>query len=94
MVANTGTYLDSPFHRFAHATDVADLPLHSVPGLDGVVIRVGAGRRVIDRDTLAAYDVAGRAVLSADPNDTFTERPAGCGGCAEYPAGSARRSAR
>jgi arylformamidase len=63
MVANTGTYLDSPFHRFAGATDVADLPLHSVADLDGVVVRVGAGQRAIDRDALAAYDVAGRAVL-------------------------------
>jgi arylformamidase len=63
MVANTGTYLDSPFHRFAGATDVADLPLHSVADLDGVVVRVGAGRRAIDRDALAAYAVAGRAVL-------------------------------
>src|SRR6266566_1119598 len=45
MVANTGTYLDSPFHRFAGATDVAGLPLHSVADLDGVVVRMGAGRR-------------------------------------------------
>src|SRR6266496_5023552 len=44
MVANTGTYLDSPFHRFAGATDVAGLPLHSVADLDGVVVRMGAGR--------------------------------------------------
>ena len=63
MVANTGTYVDSPFHRFAGATDVAGLPLPSVADLDGVVVRAGAGRRAIDRDALAAYDVAGRAVL-------------------------------
>jgi kynurenine formamidase len=63
MVANTGTYLDSPFHRFAGATDVAGLPLYSVADLDGVVVRVGAGRRAIDRDALASYNVRGRAVL-------------------------------
>jgi arylformamidase len=63
MVANTGTYLDSPFHRFAGATDVAGLPLASVADLDGVVVRIGAGRCVIDRDALAAADVGGRAVL-------------------------------
>jgi kynurenine formamidase len=63
MVANTGTYLDSPFHLFAGATHVAGLPLHSVADLDGMVVRVGAGRRAIDRGALAAYDVAGRAVL-------------------------------
>jgi arylformamidase len=62
MVANTGTYLDSPFHRFAGATDVAGLPLASVADLDGVVVRIGAGR-AIDRDALAPYDVRGRAVL-------------------------------
>jgi kynurenine formamidase len=63
MVANTGTYLDSPFHRFAGATDVAGLPLASVADLDGVVVRIGGGRRAVDRDALAASDVRGRAVL-------------------------------
>jgi kynurenine formamidase len=63
MVANTGTYLDSPFHRFAGATDVAGLPLESVADLDGVVVRIGAARRTIDLDALASYDVGGRAVL-------------------------------
>ena len=63
MVANTGTYVDSPFHRFAGATDVAGLPLCRVADLDGVLVRIGAGQRAIDRDALAAYDVGGRAVL-------------------------------
>src|SRR5262249_38114741 len=63
MVANTGTYLDSPFHRFAGGTDVAGLPLPSAADLDGVVVRAGAGRRAIDRDALATHDVAGRAGL-------------------------------
>ena len=63
MVANTGTYLDSPFHRFAGATDVAGLPLQRVADLDGVVVRIDAGRRAIDRDALASYEVRGRAVL-------------------------------
>jgi kynurenine formamidase len=63
MVANTGTYVDSPFHRFAGATDVAGLPLDRVADLDGLVVRIAAGRQVIDRDALASYRVAGRAVL-------------------------------
>jgi arylformamidase len=63
MVANTGTYLDSPFHRFAGATDVAGLPLQRVADLDGVVVRIGVGRREIDRDAFASYEVGGRAVL-------------------------------
>jgi len=63
MVANTGTYLDSPFHRFAGATDVAGLPVQSVADLDGVVVRIAAEQRAIDRDTLASHEVRGRAVL-------------------------------
>jgi arylformamidase len=63
MVANTGTYLDSPSHAFADATDVAGLPLHRLADLDGIVVPIGAGRRAIDRDALAAYQVGGRAVL-------------------------------
>jgi arylformamidase len=63
MVANTGTYLDSPFHRFAGATDIAGLPLHRVADLDGIVVRIEPGRRAIDRDALASFEVGGRAVL-------------------------------
>jgi arylformamidase len=63
MVANTGTYLDSPSHAFAGVTDVAGLPLQRVADLDGVVVRIDPGRRAIDRDAFAGLEVAGRAVL-------------------------------
>jgi arylformamidase len=36
MVANTGTYLDSPFHRYADGKDLAELPLTSLANLPGV----------------------------------------------------------
>jgi arylformamidase len=39
MVANTGTYLDAPFHRFAHGADLADLPLETLASLPGIVLR-------------------------------------------------------
>jgi kynurenine formamidase len=39
MVANTGTYLDSPFHRYADGIDLADLPLSSLADLPGIVVR-------------------------------------------------------
>ena len=39
MVANTGTYVDSPFHRFADGIDLSELPLESLADLEGVVIR-------------------------------------------------------
>ena len=42
MVANTGTYIDAPFHRFADGGDLAALPLPSIADLDGVAaVRVG-----------------------------------------------------
>jgi kynurenine formamidase len=43
MVANTGTYLDSPFHRFADGKDLSELPLESLANLDAVVVRCSHG---------------------------------------------------
>ncbi len=63
MVANTGTYLDSPFHRFAHGADLADLPLTSLADLDAVVVTPAPGRRAIDEGAFDRLDVAGKAVL-------------------------------
>ena len=39
MVANTGTYLDAPFHRYAEGGDLAELPLPSLADLPGIVVR-------------------------------------------------------
>ncbi|MCC9308477.1 cyclase family protein [Kitasatospora sp. RB6PN24] len=64
MVANTGTYLDSPFHRFGDGLDLAGLPLDGLVDLDGLVVRVtGAQGRAVDRNALLPYQVTGRAVL-------------------------------
>jgi arylformamidase len=64
LVGNTGTYLDSPFHRYADGVDLAALPLESCVGLPAVVVRTaGSGARGVDTGALAALDVAGRAVL-------------------------------
>jgi kynurenine formamidase len=64
MVGNTGTYLDSPFHRYPDGIDLADLPLYLVADLPAVVVRLaGAGGRGIGPRALAACDVAGAAVL-------------------------------
>jgi arylformamidase len=63
MVANTGTYLDSPFHRFAHGADLADLPLTALANLETVVVRAPPGRRAVDKGTFAGLYVAGKAVL-------------------------------
>jgi len=64
MVANTGTYLDSPFHRFAGGADLAALALSRLTDLEGVVIRVAdSSERAVGRSVLLPYDVAGKAVL-------------------------------
>ena len=65
MIANTGTYLDSPFHRFANGHDLSELDLASLANLDAVVIRVtGSAGRAIPRAAFAALDVRGKAVLA------------------------------
>lgn len=61
MVANTGTYLDSPFHRYARGKDLAHLDLASVANLDGLVVR--CSDRTIDEQALNGVDVRGKAVL-------------------------------
>src|SRR5262252_5070572 len=49
MVANTGTYVDAPFHRYAHGKDLADLPLSSLADLPALVVRVPRGSpRAVD----------------------------------------------
>jgi kynurenine formamidase len=64
MVANTGTYLDSPFHRYADGTDLAGLPLEKLAGLDAVVLRWDQGRgRAIGPAAFRGLEVRGRAVL-------------------------------
>ena len=61
MVGNTGTYLDSPYHRYADGPDLAGLPLESLVDLPAVVVR--AAGRAVGTDALAGHDVAGCAVL-------------------------------
>jgi arylformamidase len=64
MVANTGTYVDSPFHRYENGKDLSELPLESVADLEALVLRVESSRgAAIDEVPLASRDVAGRAVL-------------------------------
>lgn len=64
MVGNTGTYLDTPFHRYAHGYDLSGLDLDRISGVPAVVVRVaGQVGRAIDWTAFAATDVGGRAVL-------------------------------
>jgi kynurenine formamidase len=63
MVANTGTYVDSPFHRYAHGKDLSELPLSSLADLDAVVVRAANRSRAIDLTAFADLDLRGKAVL-------------------------------
>jgi kynurenine formamidase len=64
MVANTGTYIDSPFHRYADGKDIAQLELPRLADLDAVVVRVtGAEQRAISREQFLPFEVTGKAVL-------------------------------
>jgi len=63
MVGNTGTYLDSPFHRYADGDDLATLPIERLANLEYVVARLDPNETAIDRLPLNPRDVRGRAVL-------------------------------
>lgn len=61
MVSNTGTYLDTPFHRYEDGADLAEVPLASVTQLPGLVVRSDA--LAIGPEAFAGRVIAGKAVL-------------------------------
>lgn len=63
LVGNTGTYVDSPFHRYADRADLSALPLSSLADLETIVVRVAPGIRAVERRAFEGFDVRGRAVL-------------------------------
>jgi arylformamidase len=66
MVANTGTYLDTPAHRFPGGADLAGVDLSRVADVDGLVVDVRdavATTRRIEAAAFDGIDVGGRAVL-------------------------------
>ncbi|HWZ11762.1 MAG TPA: cyclase family protein [Acidobacteriaceae bacterium] len=63
MVANTGTYVDSPFHRYADGKDLAQLPLTSLADLQIELIRVPSDIRRIDQTCFASRNLKDKAVL-------------------------------
>jgi arylformamidase len=85
MVANTGTYLDSPFHRYADGADLSQLDLECLADLPGLVVRSAAAGaspkpaappRAITAAELSGVEVRGKAVLLATDWDLHwqTER--------------------
>ena len=64
MVANTGTYVDSPFHRYAEGKDLSELPLPSFAELPGIVVRRPWENDIaVDAAAFEGLDVRGKAVL-------------------------------
>lgn len=61
MVANTGTYLDTPFHRYPNGVDLSELPVEQTALLPGACVRTFDA--VIEPDTLDEVPIPGRAVL-------------------------------
>ncbi|SCG42149.1 cyclase family protein [Micromonospora inositola] len=92
MIANTGTYLDTPAHRWADGADLTGTPLDRLADLPGLVVRVPAGTRAVDRLLLAPYDVAGRAVLLHTGWDAHFGTDRYAGPAAPYLTGDAARA--
>ena len=63
MVANTGTYIDAPFHRYEAGSDLSELEIASVANLDGLVFQVDEASRAIEPETFNGRELNGKAVL-------------------------------
>ena len=63
MVANTGTYIDSPFHRYEDGIDIAGLPLENLVSVECVVIRIDDEVTSIGPDCFNELAFRGKAVL-------------------------------
>jgi kynurenine formamidase len=79
MVTNVGTYLDTPFHRYADGHDLSQVPLDAVPGLPVVVVDY-SGRSVVSA-ALPDGSLTGAAVLVRTGWDRhWRTEPYGAGG--------------
>jgi arylformamidase len=63
LVANTGTYVDSPFHRFADGIDLSELPLESLADLPGIVVHATDVGQAVTAEVLHGLNLRGKAVL-------------------------------
>jgi len=63
LCGNTGTYVDSPHHRYPKGADLAELPLERLAHVPAVVIDATGAGRAIGPEVFRATALAGRAVL-------------------------------
>ena len=92
MVGNTGTYLDSPFHRYAEGADLSGLPLERLADLPGVVVR-RPGNGAIGPEAFDGIELPGRAVLVHTAWDRHWGTPAYFEDHPHLTAGAAERLA-
>lgn len=77
MIGNTGTYLDSPYHRYPDGGDLASLDLATLVGLPAEVFHLeDATERGIPASVFFDRDLAGTAVLLHTGWDTRFGTPA------------------
>jgi kynurenine formamidase len=66
MVANTGTYVDVPSHRFADGRDLSEMGVEAFANLPGIVVRKPfESGLAVDADAFEGLEVEGKAVLVA-----------------------------
>jgi kynurenine formamidase len=76
MVANTGTYVDAPFHRFEEGADVGSLPLEKLANLPGLLVDATArSDRGIEQSFFAGKELRGQAVLVRTGWDAYWRTP-------------------
>ncbi|MHC5795070.1 cyclase family protein [Lacisediminihabitans sp. FW035] len=64
MIGNTGTYLDSPFHRYAGGTDLAGLSLDTLVDQPAEIFHLrDVSSRGVTVEAFAGRDLAGKAAL-------------------------------
>ncbi|MBL3658797.1 cyclase family protein [Fulvivirga sediminis] len=64
MVANTGTYIDCPFHRYENGKDLSQVSLECFADLEAIIIRVPhTHTKEITAEYLKNYELRNRAVL-------------------------------
>src|SRR5450432_575708 len=62
MVANTGTYIDCPFHRFEHGKDLSETPLEQFANIQGITINA-KGEKEIGKEFFEGKELENKAVL-------------------------------
>ena len=64
MVANTGTYIDCPFHRYEHGKDLSEVEIDAFTNLEAIVVRADYRKALaVDASFFAPKRIRNRAVL-------------------------------